>query len=119
MAVQLCGHGPQAAEEETKECRVTFCRSTLKISLKLHFRYLRKGFSHCDHFPSRMIAGSGRWHYCFGDLLHLHLYPRTVTISRHLFLQDDFYNLRFERQLKQIGSLGVQSASRYPMEPTG
>lgn len=119
MAVQLSVHSPQAAEEETKECHVTFCRSALKTSLKLHFSYLQKGFNHCDHFPSRMIAVRGRWHYCFGDLLHLHLYPRAVTISCHLFLQDYFYNLRFERRLKQIGNFGVQSASHYAMEPTG
>lgn len=43
MAVQLCGHGPQAAEEGTEECHVAFCRSTLKTSLKLRFRYLQKG----------------------------------------------------------------------------
>lgn len=130
MAGQPGRHGPQAIEEANK-CHVTLCHADLKTSLKIRFRYLQEVLNivsvHAPslnlvvwwHFPSRSIVVNGRWHFYFDDLLQFHLYPRTATIPHCLFLWDDFYHLRFERQLKQVGSFRVQGADHYTWNPLG
>lgn len=48
MVGQRCGHGPQAVEEETNECQITFCHSVLETSLKISFKYFQEDVSYGD-----------------------------------------------------------------------